>query len=164
MRKLVMGCAMAGMIALSPKSEARLPALVTPPLAFTHTKLELGLASWYGKECEGNRTASGEVYDTKALTAAHRELPLGTKIKVTNLSNSRSLVVRVNDRGPSIPGRVVDLSVAAARQLGYLAQGLTPVQVEVVSCPKSQDCSYVWQNQAAVMGRLNPNLRATSNN
>jgi len=156
MRKLVMSCAMAGMIALSPKSEARLPASVTPPLAFSQAKLEFGLASWYGDECSGNPTASGESFDMTALTAAHRELPLGTKIKVTNLYNSRSAVVRVNDRGPNIAGRVVDLSAAAAQRLGFVRQGLTPVQVEVVACPKFQDCSYVWQNQGAPTRHAKP--------
>jgi len=146
MRKLVMGCAMAGMIALSPRSEARLPASVTSPLAFSQAKLEFGLASWYGDECNGNPTASGELFDMKGFTAAHRELPLGTKIKVTNLYNSRSAVVRVNDRGPNIVGRVVDLSAATAQRLGFLRQGLTPVQIEVVACPKLQACTYVWQN------------------
>ena len=146
MRKLVMGCAMAGMIALSPRSEARLPASVTSPLAFSQAKLEFGLASWYGDECNGNPTASGELFDMKGFTAAHRELPLGTKIKVTNLYNSRSAVVRVNDRGPHIVGRVVDLSAATAQRLGFLRQGLTPVQIEVVACPKLQACTYVWQN------------------
>ena len=157
MRKLVMGCAMAGMIALSPKSEARLPALVTPPLAFSQAKLEFGLASWYGEECNGNPTASGESVDMTALTAAHRELPFGTKIRVTNLYNSRSTVVRVNDRGPNIVGRVVDLSSAAAQRLGYLKQGLTPVQIEVVACPKFQDCTYVWQNREVPTRRTKPN-------
>ena len=76
MRRLVMGCAMAGMIALSPKSEARLPASVTSPLGFSQAKLEFGLASWYGDECNGNPTASGEIFDMKGFTAAHRELPL----------------------------------------------------------------------------------------
>ena len=146
MRKLVMGCAMSGMIALSPKSEARLPVSTISPLAFSISKLQFGLASWYGKECDGNRTASGEIFDMTRFTAAHRELPIGTKIKVTNLNNSRSAVVRVNDRGPNIAGRVVDLSAAVARRLGFLRQGLTPVQVEVVACPQLQDCTYVWQN------------------
>jgi rare lipoprotein A len=146
MRKLVMGCAMAGMIALSPKSEARLPASVTSPLAFSQAKIEYGLASWYGEECNGNPTASGEAFDMKGLTAAHRELPLGTKIRVTNLYNSRSAVVRVNDRGPNIAGRVVDVSAATALRLGFLRRGLTPVQVEVLACPKRQDCTFVWKN------------------
>jgi rare lipoprotein A len=149
MRKLVMGCVMAGMITLSPKSEARLPATLTSALAFSQAKLEFGLASWYGEECNGNPTASGEVFDMQELTAAHRELPLGTKIKVTNLLNSRSLIVRVNDRGPNLPGRVVDLSAAAAERLGFLGRGLAPVQVEVVACPKNYDCAYIWQNREA---------------
>ena len=148
MRKLVMGCAMAGIIALSPKSEARLPVSAISPLAFSISKPQFGLASWYGKECDGNRTASGEIFDMTRFTAAHRELPIGTKIKVTNLNNSRSAVVRVNDRGPSIAGRVVDLSAAAAKRLGFLRQGLTPVQVEVVACPEFQDCTYVWKNKS----------------
>jgi len=147
MKKLVMGCAMAGMIVLSPKSEARLPASVTSPLAFSQAKLEFGLASWYGEECKGNPTASGELFDMQGLTAAHRELPFGTKIIVTNLRNSRSLLVRVNDRGPNIVGRVVDLSAAAAERLGFLKAGLTPVQIEVVACPKHHDCTYIWQNR-----------------
>jgi rare lipoprotein A len=149
MKKLIMGCAMACMIALSPKSEARLPVSVLPPLAFSRAKLEFGLASWYGIGFNGNQTASGEPFDMRALTAAHRELPLGTKIKVTNLYNSKSAMVRVNDRGPHVAGRVVDLSAAAARSLGFLRQGLTPVQVEVVACPEFQDCTYVWQNHTA---------------
>ena len=154
MRRMVMGCVMAGMIALSPRSEARLPASVTSPIAFSQAKVEYGLASWYGEECNGNPTASGETFDMKRLTAAHRELPLGTKIKVTNLYNSRSAVVRVNDRGPNIVGRVVDLSAATAQRLGFLRQGLTPVQVEVVACPKLQACTYVWSNHIG-QGKFN---------
>jgi rare lipoprotein A len=149
MKKLVMGCVMAGMITLSPESEARLPASVALPLAFSQAKLEFGLASWYGEECHGNPTASGEVFDMQGLTAAHRELPLGTKIKVTNLLNSRSLVLQVNDRGPNIPGRVVDLSAAAAERLGFIGRGVAPVQIEVMACPKDYHCAYIWQNRAA---------------
>ncbi len=151
MRKLVMGCAMAGMITFSPKSEARLPAAVTTALAFSQAKLEFGLASWYGEELNGNLTASGEVFDMQGLTAAHRDLPLGTTIKVTNLLNSRSLVVRVNDRGPNISGRVLDVSAAAAMRLGFIKRGLAPVRIKVVACPKDVDCTYAWKNQAAAV-------------
>jgi rare lipoprotein A len=136
MRKLVMGCAVAGMIALSPKSEARLLAPVMPlPLVIPGGKIDLGLASWYGEECDGNLTASGEVFDMKGLTAAHRTLPLGTIVQVTNLKNRKTILLRVNDRGPNFEERVIDVSWAAARCLGFLDAGLAPVQVKVVRYP-----------------------------
>ena len=78
---------------------------------------ETGLAAWYGEEVGGNRTATGEVFDPNALTAAHPTLPLPSYVRVTNLSNGRRLVVRVNDRGPYTPGRIIDLSRAAAERL-----------------------------------------------
>jgi rare lipoprotein A len=140
MRKLVIGCTVAGLIALSPKSEARLPsAIARLPIVIPHAKEnpEFGIASWYGEECQGNATASGELFDLQALTAAHRELPLGTRIKVTNLRNKKSILLRVNDRGPTIIGRLVDVSRAAAKRLGFLHSGLAPVRVEVVTYPKS---------------------------
>jgi rare lipoprotein A (peptidoglycan hydrolase) len=138
MRKLVMGCALAGMVALSPKSEARLPASPGPlPVVFqAMPKGEVGVASWYGSERQGRATASGESFDMHRLTAAHRRLPLGTTIRVTNLVNLKSVVLRVNDRGPGIDGRLVDVSWAAAKSLGFLDAGLVPVEVEVVSYPK----------------------------
>ena len=144
MKKLVMGCAIAGMIVLSPKSEARLSAsAAAPPIYFPRPDMEFGLASWYGDQFQGNLTASGESFDMTALTAAHRELPFGTKIKVTNLDNHRSAVVRVNDRGPVVAGRVLDLSAAAAHRLQFQRQGLAPVRIEVVACPRHQDCTHV---------------------
>jgi rare lipoprotein A len=135
MRKLVMGCAVAGLIALSPKSEAGLPAsLTTLPLSVRQARMEIGVASWYGEECHGNPTASGEIFDMNGLTAAHRELPLGTKVKVTNLRNKRTIILRVNDRGPNFGKRIIDVSMVAAKLLGFLRAGLTPV--EVISYPK----------------------------
>lgn len=139
MRKLVMGCAVAGLIALSPKSEARLPASITPlPLVRPQEreKSQTGIASWYGEECEGNNTASGEVFDLNGFTAAHRELPLGTTVRVTNLNNRRTILLRVNDRGPSIAGRVIDVTWGVAKRLGFVNAGLAPVRVEVVKYPK----------------------------
>ncbi len=88
---------------------------------------EEGLASWYGRKFHGRRTANGEVYDMHAMTAAHRTLPLPSFARVTNPANGRSVVVRINDRGPFIQGRIVDLSYAAARRLGV--QGLAQVQL-----------------------------------
>jgi rare lipoprotein A len=91
-----------------------------------------GMASWYGPGFHGNRSASGEVYNQNALTAAHRSLPFGTKVQVTNLDNGRSVVVRINDRGPYVRGRVIDLSAAAARMLGVMQTGVAPVQIDVL--------------------------------
>ena len=95
-------------------------------------RAEEGYASYYGAEFAGRRTASGETFDPEGLTAAHRDLPFGTKIRVTNLDNGRSVVVRVNDRGPYVAGRIVDLSSAAARELGMLRSGLARVHLEVL--------------------------------
>jgi len=91
-----------------------------------------GMASWYGPGFHGNRSASGERYNQNALTAAHRSLPFGTKVQVTNLNNGRSVVVRINDRGPYIGGRVIDLSAAAARMLGVMRTGVAPVRLQVL--------------------------------
>jgi rare lipoprotein A len=92
-----------------------------------------GMASWYGPGFHGNRTASGEVYNQHALTAAHRSLPFGTRVRVTNTRTGRSVVVRITDRGPFIGGRVLDLSAAAARMLGVVQAGIAPVQLEVLN-------------------------------
>ncbi|HEX9490715.1 MAG TPA: septal ring lytic transglycosylase RlpA family protein [Stellaceae bacterium] len=93
---------------------------------------QVGIASWYGGRHQGRLTASGEVFDENKLTAAHRTLPLVTRARVTNLENGRSIAVRVNDRGPYIGGRVIDLSTRAAQELGMTEQGLARVQIEVL--------------------------------
>jgi len=93
---------------------------------------QVGLASWYGHEWQGRKTASGERFDTRKLTAAHRTLPLDTKVKVTNLENGKSVEVKVNDRGPYIAGRVLDLSTQAARELGMEKEGLALVRIEIL--------------------------------
>jgi rare lipoprotein A len=93
-----------------------------------------GLASVYGKHFDGRTTASGERYDSRALTAAHRTLPLGTEIKVTNLENGKSVRVRINDRGPHVRGRIVDLSSSAAAALGF-STGVARVRIEILSQP-----------------------------
>jgi len=92
---------------------------------------EVGLASWYGRFHQGLVTASGEIFDMRRLTAAHRSLPLGTHLRVTNLENGRVVRVRVNDRGPYVAGRVVDLSREAAQALGMVERGLTLVRLDV---------------------------------
>jgi rare lipoprotein A len=89
----------------------------------------VGVASWYGRDFHGKKTANGELFDVGALTAAHPTLPLPSFVFVTNLRNGRTLLLRVNDRGPYIEGRMIDLSLGAARLLGYEGQGTTPVRV-----------------------------------
>ena len=94
--------------------------------------VERGVASWYGQKFHGRPTASGERYDMHQLTAAHRTLPFGTRREVVNLDNGRSVVVRVNDRGPFASHRVIDLSRAAAHRIGLLARGHGRVRLELV--------------------------------
>jgi rare lipoprotein A (peptidoglycan hydrolase) len=91
-----------------------------------------GKASWYGRRFHGRKTASGEVFDQSKLTAAHKTLPLGSKAIVTNLENGNSVEVEINDRGPYVGDRVIDVSYAAAKQLGFAKAGTAPVQVEPV--------------------------------
>ena len=94
---------------------------------------ETGVASWYGEDFNGKRTANGERYNMNTLTAAHRTLPLPCIVKVTNLQNGRSVVVRVNDRGPYVKDRIIDLSKHGAQLLGYMGQGTTKVKVEIMA-------------------------------
>ena len=102
------------------------------PLAADNAVTETGLASWYGRKFHGRPTASGELYDMYASTAAHRTMPIPSYARVTNLGNGRSVVVRVNDRGPFLRGRVIDLSYAAAHKLGYINSGSAEVEVEQI--------------------------------
>jgi rare lipoprotein A len=92
---------------------------------------EEGAASYYADSLDGNPTASGEPYDKSALTAAHRTIPFGTEVLVTNLDNQKSVVVRINDRGPHSKSRVIDVSGAAARALGLIDSGTAPVRIEI---------------------------------
>ncbi len=91
---------------------------------------ETGRASYYGSQHHGNRTASGERFDQHGLSAAHRQLPFGTRVRVTNLNNDKTVVVRINDRGPHTRGRLIDVSREAAEQLGMLRSGTAPVRVQ----------------------------------
>lgn len=95
------------------------------------TKVEEGVASFYGDAFHGRTTANGETYDKNKLTAAHRSLPFGTRVKVFNLDNGRSVRVRINDRGPYAKGRIIDLSEAAARKLGIEEDGTAKVRLEI---------------------------------
>jgi rare lipoprotein A (peptidoglycan hydrolase) len=100
------------------------PAVVVP--------YETGQASWYGEGFDGRLSASGEIFNMRGLTAAHRRLPFGTAVRVTNLANGRSVVVRINDRGPQPPSRVIDLSFAAARHLRIVRPGRARVRLDVL--------------------------------
>jgi rare lipoprotein A len=93
---------------------------------------EVGLATYYSNEFAGRKTASGEKYDPKKFTAAHRTLPFGTRVKVTRLDNGKSVVVRINDRGPFTKGRIIDLSLAAAKKIDMIRSGVVKVRVEIV--------------------------------
>jgi rare lipoprotein A len=125
------GCA----VARPPTSAAARPAAAQPigdgPQG--HLAPEIGLASWYGELHHGQPTASGEIFDMTRLTAAHRTLPLGTQLRVVNLKNGRVVRVRVNDRGPYVDGRILDLSREAARALDMEHSGLATVKLEVIA-------------------------------
>ena len=98
---------------------------------------QVGTASWYGEDFDGKPTASGEPYNMYDLTAAHPTLPLGTLVKVTNLHNRKAVVVRINDRGPIVPGRIIDLSYSAAKVLKFQQRGVQRVRLDVVSRHKA---------------------------
>jgi rare lipoprotein A len=122
---LLWGCAAIG-------TESRAPVHPgTHREAAASDRVEVGLASWYGAFHHGQPTASGELFDMGRLTAAHRTLPLGTRLWVTNLENGRMVRVRVNDRGPYVAGRILDLSRAAAAALDMVERGVGPVRLEI---------------------------------
>lgn len=97
---------------------------------------QVGMASWYGKKFHGKKTASGERFNMFALTGAHKTLPFNTRVKVTSLSNHKSVKVRINDRGPWTKGRIIDLSYAAAKRIDMIEKGVIKVRVEVISRPE----------------------------
>ena len=108
---------------------------------------QVGEASWYGRQFHGKETASGESYDMFRFTAAHPSLPLGTWVRVTNLRNHKGVIVRVNDRGPVVPGRIMDLSYGAAQVLGFRGNGVAKVRLDIVQLPE------VAQNSARLEAR-----------
>jgi rare lipoprotein A len=123
----VLGAWLVAACGAAPRHEPARPRTAVAQPGFEH-----GMATYYGQEQQGGPTASGERFDRHKLTAAHRTLPLGTWVRVTNTRNGRSVNVRINDRGPYGKGRIIDLSEAAARQLGMLDAGVVPVTVEVL--------------------------------
>ncbi len=121
--------------AAAPAQAAAAPAMAAAAAAGDVSE---GKLAYYGKKFAGRKTASGERFNPSAMTMAHNNLPFGTKVKVTNLANKRSVVVRVNDRGPSTPDRVGDLSSAAARKVGAIKAGVINAKLEVVGMSKGQ--------------------------
>jgi len=124
--KRLLGVAFA--VVLSAACAGRRPPVAPGP----PSTIEDGLASWYGIEEAGRATASGEIMDPERMTAAHRSLPFGSLVRVTDLETGRAVEVIVNDRGPHVDGRVIDLSFAAARELDLVARGVTPVRLQVL--------------------------------
>ena len=114
-------------------SSTRTPAGIPSTVSAASPKpYQVGKASWYGKQFHGKTTASGEAYDMFQFTAAHRQLPLGTWVKVTNMRNGRWIIVRVNDRGPVPTNRIIDLSYGAAQMLEFRAKGIEKVRLDVL--------------------------------
>ena len=99
---------------------------------YNHPHVQIGISSYYGKEFHKKRTASGQIFDMHKISAAHKTLPLGTKIRVTNLKNGRSLTMTITDRGPFVKGRILDVSYKAAKKLSFVNQGTTKVRIDVL--------------------------------
>lgn len=129
---LLGGCTRVGTLPTTPP-----PASVPTPGAISPGWTEEGLASWYGNPFHGRTTSSGEVYDMEEMTAAHKTLPFGTLVQVENLTNGRETTFRINDRGPFIEGRVIDLSRRGARELDMLTSGIAPVRLTIIGLPEA---------------------------
>jgi len=156
LRNLVMGCAVAALVVLSVRSEARPPELrMLKANSTVAVKTQFGVASWYGPEFQGLPTASGQPFNMQGMTCAHRKLPLGTHVRVTNLLNGRNLVLEVTDRGPFAGKRVLDVSMAAAKRLGFMGQGVTPVRIQVLSYPHQHQSLISQANPQAFISQTN---------
>jgi rare lipoprotein A len=128
---------------------APVPEIGSPPIApdAQPIAVETGLASWYGAPYHSRRSSNGQVYDMNAMTAAHRTLPLGSIVRVTNLKTGHAAIVRITDRGPFVPGRVVDLSLAAAKKADVWQPGIARVRVEVLQTPTPPESVGRWAVQ-----------------
>lgn len=140
---LVAGCAH--------KKKARAPLPVPVPVGSS----EVGLASWYGHPYHGRASASGEIYDMEKLTAAHRTLPFGTWVRVSNLDNRKVVDVRINDRGPFVASRVIDLSHAAAQQIGMIGPGTAKVRLTIIEAPVAAATAFFGVQVGAFKDRDN---------
>jgi peptidoglycan lytic transglycosylase len=135
----------------SPPVEATIPPSTMPEIEVPPDAkpilVQTGIASWYGPPYDQRRGSNGEIYDMHAMTAAHRTLPLGSIVRVVNVETKASAIVRITDRGPFIEGRIIDLSKAAAKQIGMLQKGTTEVRVEVLKTPVPIDDGGRWAVQ-----------------
>src|SRR5262245_38843985 len=137
----VVALAVAVELASPPPATAQAPAPAAPKadgLTGAVGETQTGLAAYYNQRLHGRRTASGARFDNGALTTAHQTLPFGTKVRLTSVKSGKSVVLRVNDRGPTQPNRIVDVTRAAAQRLGFVRAGLTEVKLEVVEAAKSR--------------------------
>jgi rare lipoprotein A len=133
------------------KKKARAPLPVPVPVGSS----EVGLASWYGHPYHGRASASGEIYDIEKLTAAHRTLPFGTWVRVSNLDNRKVVDVRINDRGPFVASRVIDLSHAAAQQIGIIGPGTAKVRLTIIEAPVAAATAFFGVQVGAFKDRDN---------
>ena len=129
------------------KKRTRSQSELSVPEGTKPLSVETGKASWYGAPYHNRRSSNGEIYDMHALTAAHRTLPLGSTVRVTNLKTGHSTVVRITDRGPFVEGRIIDLSLAAAKQADVWQAGVAPVRLEVLRTPVPFDHGGRWAVQ-----------------
>ena len=129
-------------------SAPRIPSQAAPAPAIRQSIfVETGIASWYGPPYHNRKASDGEIYNMNALTAAHRTLPLGSIVRITNVSTQHSVVVRITDRGPFIPGRIIDLSLAAAKAVDVWRSGLARVKVELLQTPAPLNAGGRWAVQ-----------------
>ena len=125
-------CALMLLSGCAKKTSAHVPASVKPARI---GETETGIASWYGPPYQGRHSANGEIFDTEKLTAAHRSLPFDTWVEVTSLVNNKHVDVRITDRGPFVNGRIIDLSLAAAREIDMVGVGIVRVRIKVIRKP-----------------------------
>src|SRR5579862_128368 len=118
------------------------PVTQPPPTSASLGSVETGVASWYGHPYHGRQAADGEIYDMETLVAAHRTLPFNTWVRVTNLSNSKTVDVRIIDRGPFIDGRIIDLSHAAAQAVDLIGPGIAQVRLEIIAAPQKPEAPF----------------------
>ncbi|MBI3694823.1 MAG: septal ring lytic transglycosylase RlpA family protein, partial [Acidobacteria bacterium] len=154
---VLLGLALAGCAKKRPRVSVSPP----PPRVFPGATEE-GVASWYGRPYHGRATTSGEIYDMEQMTAAHRTLPLGTRVRVENLANGREVEVRINDRGPFVENRVLDLSRAAARRIQMIGPGTAHVRLRIVGLPDQVVPGFFTVQVGSFKSRLNAErLRAS---